>query len=110
MPRVLLFDHLDEYTKKLKAALRLRKFDVSIEDQKVGVIHALQQHVPQWELVVIVARKAPEESVLLLREFITASHQVHQSGLPQFLFASFVQCSPSLRIQIAELGARYVHV
>jgi ActR/RegA family two-component response regulator len=110
MRRVLLIDDSDEHAATLKAALRLRGFEVSIEDQSWRAINALRQRVPEWEFVLYVARNAPEKELNLLRDLIVASQQFQQSGLPEFLFASSVRCAPSLRIQIAKLGARYVRI
>jgi len=110
MRRVLLIDHSDEHAVDLKAALRLRGFEVSIEDQCWRAIHALRQRVTEWEFVLVVARNDPERDLNLLRDLILASQQFQQSGLPEFLFASCVRCAPSLRIQIGKMGARYVRI
>lgn len=110
MRRVLLIDRPDEHASKLKAALRLRGFETFIEGQKWRAVHVLRQHVPTWEFVVIVARAVADERLELLRELILASQQFHQSGVPEFLFASCVGCAPTVRGQIEKLGARYVRL
>lgn len=110
MRRVLVIDQPDEHSAKLEATLRLHGFDASVESQKSRAAQTLQQHVPVWEYVVLVARGAPEEALAMLHELKYASQRFQQSGFPEFVFASWVTCTPSIRIQIARTGARYVHL
>ncbi len=110
MRRILLIDRSDQGAAVLGSALRQRGFEVRIEDQRWRAVQALRQPVPLWEFVVVVARSRSEEDVDLLRDLIVASQQFHQSGIPEFLFASCTRCTPSLRVGIAKLGARYVRL
>jgi ActR/RegA family two-component response regulator len=110
MRRVLLIDQQDQHASQLKAALRRCGFDVSIENQHWRAIQKLRQRVPECEFVVVVTTSALGDEVSLLRDLIEASQQLQQSGLPKFLLASCVRCTPSHRIQIAKMGARYVRI
>lgn len=110
MRRVLLIDQSKEHVAALKAPLCRRGFQVRVEDLRWRAIQVLRQSVPRWEFVVIVARGNAEEDVTLLRDLIVASQQFHQSESPEFLLAACTSCAPSLRIQIAQMGARYVRL
>lgn len=110
MRRVLLFDRSDGTAEALKTALLRRGFEVRAEDQRWRAAQLLRQPLPEWEFVVIVARSLGEDNVTLLRDLVAASQQFHQSGVPEFIFASCVRCASSLRVRIAKLGARYVRL
>lgn len=106
MRRVLLIYRPEEGAEVLRSALLRRGFEVSVEAQQWRAVQALRQPVPMWEFVVIVAKNM--DDVVLMREIVKASQQFQQSGIPAFLFATRTSCTPSIRIQIGKMGARYV--
>jgi hypothetical protein len=110
MRRVLLIDRSPADAVALKAALRRHGFEAKVEDLQWRAVQVLRRPVLECEFVVIVARSTPESDVKQLRELVMASQQFHQSGQPEFLYASCVRCVPSLRVQIGRLGARYVRL
>lgn len=110
MRRILLIDRSDRSAAMLGTALRQRGFDVRIEDQQWKAVRALRQPVPLWDFVIVVASGSSEGDLAWLRDLIAASQQFHQSGVPEFLFASCTRCTPSIRVGIAKLGVGYVRV
>jgi ActR/RegA family two-component response regulator len=110
MRRVFLIDTCGDYGAMLREALHDRGFDVHTEENRWKTVRALRQPTPEWEFVIIVVKMRPEEQLCKLRELVVASQQFHQTGLPEFIFASCVRCPPSLRIEIERLGARYVRL
>lgn len=110
MRRVLLIDRSHHNAAMLQAALRQRRFDVYIEGQKCRAVEMLCRVVPQWEFVVVVARNASKEELVLLRDLVMASQQFNQTGLPQFLFATCMSCASWLRIQVERMGVHYIRL
>lgn len=108
MYRLLLIDQDAIHAERLASYLRERGLVVLITESTEEAALRLQQRVPSYELVVVVALEMSEQWLGILRKLMQACRQFSVCHGPLFLFASRRKCAPYLRLRIERLGARYV--
>jgi len=108
MYRVLLIDEDSNHATRLAHRLRECGLVVTMARSAAEAAGQLEQPLPVYDVAVVVAAAASEQSVSILRLFVQASIQLSLGRGPLFLFASRQKCSPQLRLRIEHLGARYV--
>jgi ActR/RegA family two-component response regulator len=109
MYRLLLIDQDAIHAERLAACLRQRGLAVMIVESIEKAARQLQQRVPSYELVVVVASGMSEEWLGILRKLVQACRLFSMCQGPLFLFVARRKCSPNLRLRIERLGARYAH-
>jgi CheY-like chemotaxis protein len=108
MYRLLLIDQDSIHAERLAICLRERGLAVVIAESIEESARRLQQRLPPYELVILVASCIPEQWLAILRRLVAACREQSLCQGPLFLFASRRNCSPHLRLQIERLGVRYV--
>jgi CheY-like chemotaxis protein len=108
MYRLLLIDQDAIHAERLATCLRERGLAVMIAESVEESVRQLQQRLPSYELVVVVASGMPEQWLAILRRLVGACRQCSMCQGPLFLVASSRKCPPHLRLRIEHLGARYV--
>jgi DNA-binding response OmpR family regulator len=106
MYRLLLIDQDATHAERLAICLRERGIEVMIAESIEEAAQRLQQRLPPYELVVVVASRTPE--LAILRRLVGACRQYSMCRGPLFLVASRRKGSPYLRLRIERIGARYV--
>ena len=108
MYRLLLIDHNASHAEHLAARLRQSGLAVMITERIEEAARSLNQRIPPYELVVVIASGLPDEWVEILRKLVRASRQRCTGPHPFFLFVSRLKCNPHMRLRIERLGVRYV--
>jgi hypothetical protein len=108
MFRLLLIDHNPSHAERLAARLRQSGLAVTITERIEEASRSLNQRIPTYELVVVIASGLPDEWVGILRKLVRASRLRCTGPRPFFLFASRLKCNSRTRLRIERLGARYV--
>jgi len=108
MYRLLLIDQDATHAERLATCLRQRGLAVLIAESIEAAALRLQQRVPSYELVVVVALEPSEQWPGIIRKLVRACRQLSVCQGPLFLFVSRRKCSPDFRLRIERLGARYV--
>ena len=108
MYRLLLIDHDRTHADRLATHLRQRSLVVTIAEHIEEAARSLNQRIPTYELVVVIACGPPDAWLAMLRKIVRASRQRCNGLRPLFLFVSPLKCNPRIRLRIERLGARYV--
>jgi ActR/RegA family two-component response regulator len=107
MYRALLIDQDTNHAERLAFRLRQRGLVVTIAESVSKAARHLEQRIPIYELVLVVAAGAPDQWLDALRSLVHASRQFGMFLGPLFLLISRSRCNPHLRLRIEHLGARY---
>lgn len=111
MRRVLLIDCDDEdFSRSIGDAICSLGFDADLTSSPGLALQKLRTNLPMYDFALVIGKASTDADLRMVRELVHACHRFGHGSAPCFLFASRSTGDPRVRLQIEQLGVRYVRL